>query len=103
MKQKLIIFDPQSLKDLLVHYTEGAVPPDSEAVGLSASRILERYLCLEVRSASWAVEDEVDENGMLVPLIIRFEGNRIFKIERPQDAGPGAWGEFGAVEAPKQS
>lgn len=97
----MLIFDLQSLKDLLVHYTEGAVPLSSEAVGFSVSPVLQRYLCLEVASPEWS-DHEVGPDGLLVPLTIRYEGNRVLKLQRPQDAGPEAWGDPGAVEAPKQ-
>jgi hypothetical protein len=101
MASRMLIFDLESLKDLMAHYSMGEIPFDSEAVGFAVSPFLERYLSLEVSSTQWAVTDELTGAGELVPLNFRYDGRRVFTVQRPSEAGPGAWSEPGAVEAPK--
>lgn len=102
MAQRLVVFEIESLKDLLVHYTDGAIPLDSTAVSFDVNQFLQRYIGIVVQSSGWPVADAVGPDGMLVPLHIRYEGNRVLKIERPQDAGPESWSEYGEMEAPKR-
>jgi hypothetical protein len=96
----MLIFDLQSLKDLMAHYSQGEIPFDSEAVGFAVSPYLERYLSLEVTSSQWPLDDTVTAAGELIPLNFRYDGKRVFTVQRPSAAGPEAWTEPGAVEAP---
>jgi len=64
---KLIIFEPNDLLRLMTHYTDGAIPLDSEVLNVAQSQFIERWIQLMVRSKEW-------ETGE--PLHFRYEGNK---------------------------
>ncbi|MCX7946949.1 MAG: hypothetical protein N2557_08515, partial [Hydrogenophilus sp.] len=45
-----IVFDPQSIIDLIVHYTDGQLPLSSEVTGLYNHPHLDRIIAFSVRS-----------------------------------------------------
>lgn len=92
----------QSLRDLLVHYTEGAVPRHAKVLALESSAALPRYISLLMESHEWEDTTDLGVGGELVPLHVRYEGGRVMKLENPQDAGVEAWGSPEAVEAPSR-
>lgn len=100
MAQRLLIFDIDSLVDLLTHYSEGAVDVGSEALAFEFNPILPRYISLVLQSKHWDSEDIDPATGELVPLQIRYEAKRVLKLENPKDQS--LWSDEGAVEAPKR-
>lgn len=102
MAARMLVFDIDSLVSLIGHYAEGAVPRDAEGVAFAVSPILQRMLCLTLRSSQWPTADLVGPDGKLEPLIFRYEGNRVLKLERAREASFDSWGAPDAVEAPKR-
>lgn len=101
-KERLVVFDVDSLLKLLVHYSEGQVPLNSQAVSLQVSQRLPRWVNLMVESPDWdgaPLETGGDGYGGIQPLIIRYEGKRIMVLNHLKDQIN--WSEPDAVEAPK--
>lgn len=99
----MLVFDLDSLLKLLVHYSEGkTVPLSSEALTFEVSPMLNRYISMLVQSPEWATpEDALDPVSREYPPIhFRYEGKRVMKLNRPQDAV--SWGPEGWVEAPRR-
>lgn len=78
--QKSFIFDPQDLYNLLVHYTDGAVPLNGKVVVPLVNPLLMRMVGLLVESDEWTTP---------VPLHIRYDGKRIASWQ--QGAEPSAF------------
>lgn len=102
MQSKLVIFDADSLLKLLVHYSEGAVPIDSEVKSIQASAKLPRWVSLIVDSKDWSGTpfETGDGYGTVQPMFIRYEGKRIMVLDHLKDVP--VWSEEGAVEAPRR-
>lgn len=64
---KTLVFNPQNLLALLVHYTDGGVPLNAELKNVLVHPSLTRMVALEVSSDEWTTSD---------PLHIRYEGNK---------------------------
>ena len=96
MATRQVFFDANSLLKLLVHYTETAetevrVPLDAELKQVKASATLRNWLGLVVRSKEW--EGRIGRDGVLEPLHIRYEGNRIFTWHDRKQAYGNHWTE----------
>lgn len=98
--QRLIIFDVEDLKQLLIHYTDGQlIPLDSTVKEVQVSRYLGRVISLMVSSKDWEDSDVVAITGELTPYEFAYEGRKIMSwTDRKEDAG---W--FEAPEAPKSA
>jgi hypothetical protein len=83
--------DAESLLKLLVHYTDGDVPLDSELRAAGVSPILQRMLCFWVDSSEWPAET------LERPLHIRYSGKKILSWNDTRE--PAQWQD--AVETPK--
>jgi hypothetical protein len=59
MSNKRYLFDPQDLKELLVHYSDGAVPLNGVVTNVGASALLQRVIMLEIESDEWEDADPV--------------------------------------------
>jgi hypothetical protein len=81
MAQRLIVFDAQSLLQLLTHYSDGKdLPLDGELQAAGVNRLLDRMVGLVVRSKEWT-EDS--------PLTVRYEGKKILTwTQDPGGPGP---------------
>jgi hypothetical protein len=86
MPQKRIEVSASSLVKLLTHYTDGAVPIDSELRSFSVSKMIERWLCLGVASKEWPQET------LGQPLHVRYEGRKVMSWGNDKDA-PMTWNE----------
>lgn len=53
MSTKEYYFDPQDLKELLTHYSDGAVPLNGIVMNVGVSALLQRMIMLEVESDEW--------------------------------------------------
>ena len=76
--EKLIVFDGQSLLELLKHYTSFAdetIPIDAEIKEIGTSKFLSRYVCLQVEG-NWDAEIHNSVHGM-DPLHIRYAGKKV--------------------------
>lgn len=102
MGSRLIVFDPDSLLKLLVHYSDGLVPLGSAVVSVAASQHLPRWVDVTVESKDWEGKpfETGDGYGTIQPLFIRYEGKRIMVLDHLKDVP--VWSETGAVEAPKR-
>jgi hypothetical protein len=65
--QKSFIMDAQDLYNLLVHYTDGAIPLNGEVRGVEVNKHLQRMVALVVESEEW--DDPL-------PFQVRYRGNR---------------------------
>lgn len=50
---KNYIFDPQDLQQLLVHYSDGAIPLNGVVTNVGVSALLQRVVMLEIESDEW--------------------------------------------------
>lgn len=76
---KDLIFDPQDLLHLLVHYTDGEVPLSGEVTDFLVNPKLQRKIGLVVESPEWDTS---------VPLFLGYDGKRVrswAKIEGKTD------------------
>lgn len=102
MASRVVEFDLNSLVKLLVHYTEGEIPLDSEAVQLLVSQKLPRWVALILRSKDWSGSSlATAAYGGTEPFHIRYECKRLMKWQGDPD-GYGVWSNQGDIEAPKQ-
>ncbi len=60
-------FDAQALYNLLVHYTDGAVPLNGEVTGIAVHPQIQRKIALEVLSDEWESQE---------PLFLGYDGLR---------------------------
>lgn len=101
MYKRLVIFDIESLLNLLTHYSEGEFPLDATVTQLLRSPKLERWISLVVDSKDWTgtpFEGGDGYNG-IQPFWIRYEGKRVMTLQHVKDKI--TWGEEDAIEAPK--
>lgn len=103
MYKRLVIFDIESLLNLLTHYTEGEFPLDANIVTIQASQKLPRWISLVVDSKDWSGTpfETGDGYGETQPFWIRYEGKRVMALQHLKD--PIAWGEPGEIETPRRT
>jgi len=53
MAQRMVIFDVDSLVQLLTHYTEGAIALDAKVREVGFSPLLKHYIGIELESSQW--------------------------------------------------
>ena len=96
MATRIIEWDANTALRLLTHYTEGQVPLDAELTAVKVSQVLQNYLGFVVRSKDW--QDPIGPEGVMEPLHIRYEGNRVMIWKKtgtdafwsgPEDRRPG--------------
>ena len=75
----MFVFDPKDLVNLLIHYSQGEVPLDSEVKEVKVNKFLERHIGLEIESKDWQES---------APLQIRYEGKRIMSWSKERDHEP---------------
>lgn len=100
MAARLLIFQAEDLRNLLVHYTEGLVPLDSEILEVGVSKLLPRLISLTVQSKDWEDTNINPVSGELQPLQLFYEGRRTMSWEDKNSSGQ--WSAPGAVEAPRR-
>jgi len=75
--QRLLIFDVNDLKELIIHYTDGKlIPLSSEVVEVGVSKYLQRIISLNITSKDWPDHDIVAATGELTPYEFSYEGRR---------------------------
>jgi len=74
MNTRLLVFHPQDLYNLFVHYTDGQLPLSGKVQTVGVSRILERIVVLGVESGEW--KDDTNH-----PFVLTFEGNRVASFD----------------------
>lgn len=101
MAQRMLIFDPHSLVRLMTHYSEGAIPLNSELKGAGVGQILGREIGLWIEAPDW--DGPIDPTtGLHYPFYFGYEGRRTMKWSgSPHDEVE--WSEEGYAEAPKQT
>ena len=98
MANRLIIFDTKDLKDLLIHYTQGAlIPLDSEVKEVAVSRYMQRIISLNIESKDWPVENVSSVSGELAPIEFIYEGKKTFSWSKT-DGDEAKW-----LDAPDSS
>jgi len=99
---KLVVFDVESLMNLLTHYTEGEFPLDATIKTVQASEKLPRWISLIVDSKDWRGTPFEGGDGYneVQPFWIRYEGKRVMTLQHLKD--PVAWSDEDAIEAPKR-
>ena len=101
MAARLIQFDIESLRNLLVHYADSELPLNAEVKQVQASQFLPRWISLIVESDSWEGTPFAGEGyGSVQPYVFRYEGKRTLNLNNLKDAP--VWGEQGYIEAPKR-
>jgi hypothetical protein len=65
---KDLVFDPQDLKNLLTHYTEGEIPLSGEVTDFLVHPQLQRKIGLVITSEEWTSAD---------PLFLGYDGKRV--------------------------
>lgn len=98
MASRLIIFDADEFRQLLVHYFDGnAIPLNSEVKEVGVSKYLQRIISLNIASKDWGDEEVSPVTGELFPLELAYEGKRVMSFQgKGQDA---QWAD--ANDAPK--
>lgn len=98
--QRLIIFDVQDLKDLIIHYTDGAlIPLNSEVIEVGISKYLQRIVSLNIASPDWKDNDVIPATGELMPFEFSYEGRHTMSWTDRHSEAP-IWAE--GNEAPKR-
>lgn len=100
MASRLLIFDLESLLQLMTHYSEGLIPLGAKPVSFAVSDKLPRWINLTAESGEWQ-DTSTDKPGYVgqAPLHFRYEAKRTMKITGlGKDA---VWSEAGYVEAPR--
>ena len=79
MSQRLVVFDPQDLYQLLLHYDDGkSLPLHGLVKGFAVSPILQRFLGLEVQADSWPTGAIEGNASNVMPMVhIRYEGKKV--------------------------
>lgn len=99
MATKMLVFSPEALRDLLIHYNDGKdIPLGATIKGIAMSSRLQRWIQLLMDSDSWEAPDRVEMPGVLVPLFYRYEGRKTLSWQRGREEGP-VWAEKN--EAPR--
>jgi len=75
--QKSFIFDPQDLYNLLVHYTDGAIPLKGRVLAPLVNQNLPRFVGLLVESDEWDTPE---------PFHIRYDGARTATWQKGMEA-----------------
>ena len=103
MPSRLVQFDVDSVLKLLVHYSDGELPLDSEVKNVQISRFLPRWINLVVEAKDWTDTpyEAGDGYGGQMPFMIRYEGKRTMVLDHLQN--PVAWSEPNAIEAPTRT
>lgn len=71
------MFNADDLRQLIVHYTDGALLPiDSEVIDVGVSKFLQRMISLNIASAKWGDENVNPISGELQPYEFSYEGKR---------------------------
>jgi hypothetical protein len=55
--QKMFVFSPEDLVNLLVHYTDGMVPLEHTITNVGFNPMLSRFIGIEVESEEWDCEE----------------------------------------------
>ena len=100
MAKRLVIFDVDTLADLLTHFTDGEVPLGSKVIQVMASAYLQEWVALVVENDSWENTpfEAGDGYGGQMPYHLRYAAGKLTQ-----------WREHGtepitteAPEAPKR-
>jgi hypothetical protein len=99
MASRLIVFEPEDLYQLLVHYNQGeTLPMDGKVLNFGFSQFLSRWLGMEVESDRWPTEGVAPGPDAMPMVHVRYEGKKTMSWS---DKGVDPrWRE--AVEAPKR-
>jgi hypothetical protein len=76
MGSKILVISPESLRDLLVHYTDGVVPLDARIISIGTSQYFQRWIGIEMESGQWS-GDKAENSEAYSPLHLRYEGKKI--------------------------
>lgn len=101
MGKRFIVFDLDSIKNLLIHYGDGCIPLSAEVKELQVSNKLPRWLNLLIDCDSWEgtpFETGKGYNGVQ-PLMFRYEGKRTMVLQHLKD--PISWSDENSIEAPR--
>jgi hypothetical protein len=90
-----IVFDPKDLLQLLIHYTDGLIPLETEVTEFKVNTNLNRCIGIFCKSDKWVDGDELPD-GSLSPLQIRYTGKKIMAVGNK--GMPSVWYE--APESP---
>lgn len=69
MASRLLVFDPNDIYKLMVHYLDGQLPLNGKIEQFGVSTTLQRMLIFQVESKEW------DEATIDQPFVVVFEGN----------------------------
>ena len=83
--QKMFVFDPRDLTQLLTHYTDGMVPLDHEVGNVGFNPYLQRFVGIEVISDEWDTSE---------PLHLRYDGKRTMSWAKNQGMDTPVWEEL---------
>jgi len=79
------VFDAKELIQLMLHYNDGKdIPLDVELKCVMLSPMLERYVGFECSAEDWP-SGQVMQGGIVSPLQIRYDGNRILALNRGEE------------------
>jgi len=103
MPSRIVQFDVDSVLKLLVHYSEGELPLNSEVKQVQISQYLPRWISLIVEADDWTGTpyEAGDGYGGIQPMMIRYEGKRTMVLDHLQN--PVSWSEPGEIEAPTRT
>lgn len=98
--QRMIVFDPKDLYNLLLHYDEGKhLPLNAEVKDFGFSQFMQRWVGLEVESSEWPSEGWAPAAGAQKMVHVRYEGKKTLSWSG-EGEGPQNWKD--GVEAPKR-
>ena len=101
MATRRVEFDIDSLRNLMVHYSEGEIPLNSEIKQIQSSLRLPRWINLIIEADSWEnTPFEKDGFGGQQPFMFRYEGKRVMTLQHLKD--PVAWSDENEIETPKR-
>lgn len=100
MALRRIEIDMESLLHLLTHYSQGDFPLDANVINFQVSQHFPRWINLVVDSKDWIDTpfEAGDGYGGQMPFFIRYEGNRVMKLQHLKDSV--AWSDEHEIEAP---
>lgn len=87
--QRMIVFDPQDLYHLMIHYSDGALPLGGRVLSFEIHPLLGRMCQMKVESKEW--EDDF-------PMQFRYECNKVLTWD--ERSAPLEWKE--GNEPPKR-
>ena len=80
MPEQLVIFDEQSLLQLLTAYYDGLIPLDAKLLQVGTSQFLQRWVGMWIESDQWPESEAITGAAEgLEPLHLRYEGRRIMQ------------------------